>query len=210
VVNVDEKNRQDIIIDELEAITGEQLYRRFKDGDNGAFEELVELYEDEMSRFVYGIVRDNHETEHIVIDTFAQLVLNKKSFEGKSSLKTYIFGIAKNLSMKSMKERGQDRHVSFDEIAELDIGIREKAFTALEKKADSDRVINAMRNLKSDYHAVLALLYYEDMSYKEAAKVMNKSEKQIKDLAYRAKTALKKILDQRSQSREVIENSTSN
>ena len=207
---MDEKNRQDIIIDELEAITGEQLYRRFKDGDNGAFEELVELYEDEMSRFVYGIVRDNHETEHIVIDTFAQLVLNKKSFEGKSSLKTYIFGIAKNLSMKSMKERGQDRHVSFDEIAELDIGIREKAFTALEKKADSDRVINAMRNLKSDYHAVLALLYYEDMSYKEAAKVMNKSEKQIKDLAYRAKTALKKILDQRSQSREVIENSTSN
>ena len=195
------KNRQDLIIDELESITGEELYLRFKNGDKNAFEELVDLYEEEMSRFVYGIVRDSHEAEHIVIDTFAQLILNKKDFEGKSSLKTYLFGISKNLSMKRMKERNRDRHISFDEVAELNITDGVTMSAALEKKADSDRVIIAMRKLKSDYHAVLSLLYFEDMSYREAATAMNKSEKQIKDLAYRAKVALKKTLDQRVQSR---------
>ena len=196
-----EKNRQDIVIDELEAITGEQLYHRFKSGDNTAFEELVALYEEEMSKFVYGIVRDTHETEHLVIDTFAQLVLNKKSFEGKSSLKTYIFGIAKNLSMKHMKKRSKEQHIPFEEIAELDVSNGVTIQTVLEKEADSSRVVNAMRDLKDEYHAILTLLYYEDMSYKEAAKAMNKSEKQIKDLAYRAKVALKKRLDQRATER---------
>jgi len=202
VTTVSEKNRQDLIIDELEAITGEHLYHRFKGGDNTAFEQLVELYEDEMSKFVYGIVRDTHEAEHIVIDTFAQLVLNKKSFEGKSSLKTYLFSIAKNLAMKHMKKRNKEQHVSFEDIAEIDISNGITVQTVLEKEADSSRVVNAMRELKDEYHAILTLLYYEDMSYKEAAKAMNKSEKQIKDLAYRAKVALKKKLDQRATDRK--------
>jgi len=185
-------------------LSGEELYQRFKSGDNGAFEELVALYEEEMSKFVYGIVRDSHETEHLVIDTFAQLVLNKKSFEGKSSLKTYLFGIAKNLSMRHMKKRSKEQHISFEEIAELDISNGVTIQTVLEKEADSSRVVNAMRDLKDEYHAVLTLLYYEDMSYKEAAKAMNKSEKQIKDLAYRAKIALKKRLDQRAVDRSKL------
>jgi DNA-directed RNA polymerase specialized sigma24 family protein len=42
---------------------------------------------------------------------------------------------------------------------------------------------------------VLLLLYFEDMSYREAGKAMNKSEKQIKHLAFRAKKALKKKLE---------------
>jgi len=198
---VNERSRQDKIIDELETITGEQLYNRFKDGDNAAFEELVSLYEDEMSRYIYGIVRDKHETEHLVIDTFTQLVLNKKDFEGKSTLKTYLFGIAKNLTMQHIKKRKKEKHVSFEEIAEIDVSGGVTFQTVIEKEADSMRVVNAMRELKDEYHVILTLLYYEDMSYKEVAQAMNKSEKQIKDLAYRAKTALKKKLDQRATNR---------
>ena len=82
--------------------SGEELYSCFLDGDNTAFEKLVALYENELSRFIYGIVRDYHETEHLTIDTFAQLALNRKPFEGKSTLKTYLFGIAKNLTMQHM------------------------------------------------------------------------------------------------------------
>ena len=198
---MNERSRQDKIIDELETITGEQLYNRFKDGDNAAFEELVSLYEDEMSRYIYGIVRDKHETEHLVIDTFTQLVLNKKDFEGKSTLKTYLFGIAKNLTMQHIKKRKKEKHVSFEEIAEIDVSGGVTFQTVIEKEADSMRVVNAMRELKDEYHVILTLLYYEDMSYKEVAQAMNKSEKQIKDLAYRAKTALKKKLDQRATNR---------
>jgi len=178
-----------------EKLTGEELYRRFLDGDSRAFEELVALYEDDLSRFIYGHVRDFHETEHLTIDTFTQLAMNKKAFEGKSALKTYLFGIAKNLTAQHMRKRKREQHVSFEEIAELNIDNGETIYAILEKNERKTVLKEAMRELKKEYHAVLLLLYFEDMSYKQAGQVMNKSERQIKDLAYRAKAALKKKLE---------------
>ena len=175
--------------------SGEELYQRFLDGDNAAFEQLVYLYEEDLSRFIYSIVRDFHEAEHLVIDTFTQFVLNKKPFEGKSTLKTYIFGIAKNLTLQHMKKRKREQHISFEEIAELDIDNGETIYDILEKNDRKSVLKEAMRELKKEYHAVLLLLYFEDMSYKQAGQAMNKSERQIKDLAYRAKAALKKKLE---------------
>ena len=180
----------------VQKTTGEELYRRFVSGDVRAFEELVSLYEDELSRFIYGIVRDYHEAEHLTIDTFAQLVLNKKTFEGKSSFKTYLFAIGKNLTAQHMKKRGRERHISFEEAAAIHINNNDETlYTAVEKKESRQYLQEAMRELKKEYHAVLVLLYFEDMSYRQAGQAMNKSEKQIKDLAYRAKAALKKKLE---------------
>jgi len=175
--------------------SGEELYRCFLDGDSGAFELFVEMYEEELSRFIYGIVRDYHETEHLVIDTFAQLILNKSVFKGNSTLKTYLFGIAKNLTSQHMKRRKRDQHVSFEEIANLDLNTGDTMHTMLEKNDQRANLIAVMRELKKEYHAVLILLYFEGMSYRQAGQAMNKSERQIKDLAYRAKAALKKKLE---------------
>jgi len=179
-----------------EKLTGEELYRRFLAGDGRAFEELVALYEDDLSRYIYGHVRDFHETEHLTIDTFTQLALNKKAFEGKSALKTYLFGIARNLTAQHMKKRIREQHIPFEEIAELDIDTGDTIDTILEKNERKTSLKESMRELKKEYHAVLLLLYFEGMSYKQAGQVMKKSEKQIKDLAYRAKAALKKKLEE--------------
>ena len=179
-----------------EKLTGEELYRRFLAGDGRAFEELVALYEDDLSRYIYGHVRDFHETEHLTIDTFTQLALNKKAFEGKSALKTYLFGIARNLTAQHMKKRIREQHIPFEEIAELDIDTGDTIDTILEKNERKTALKESMRELKKEYHAVLLLLYFEGMSYKQAGQVMKKSEKQIKDLAYRAKAALKKKLEE--------------
>jgi len=176
--------------------SGEELYQRFLDGDNAAFEQLVYLYEEDLSRFIYSIVRDFHEAEHLVIDTFTQFVLNKKPFEGKSTLKTYIFGIAKNLTLQHMKKRKREQHISFEEIADINIDTGETIQSILEKEDSKTKLLDAMCELKKEYHAVLLLLYFEEMSYKQAGRAMKKSEKQIKDLAYRAKKALKKKLEE--------------
>jgi len=175
--------------------TGEELYTSFRSGDSVAFEMLVDMYEEDLSRFIYGNVRDYHETEHLVIDTFTQLILKKSAFKGKSTLKTYLFGIAKNLTLQHMKKRRREQHISFEEIANLDIDHGETMHTLVEKKDQNANLIATMRELKEEYHAVLILLYFEDMSYRQAGKAMNKSERQIKDLAYRAKASLKKKLE---------------
>ena len=183
-------------------VTGEELYRRFLNGDNYAFEELVRLYEDELSRFIHNVVRDYYEAELLTVETFAQLALNKRPFEGKSTLKTYVFAIGKNLIMQHMKKRGREQHLSFEDAASALISCDENLGTSLEKNEKKHELHDAMRKLKKEYHAVLILLYFEDMSYKQAGQIMNKNEKQIKNLAFRAKSALKRELENKNFSNE--------
>ena len=175
--------------------SGEELYRLFLAGDNGAFEDFVSFYKDELSHFIYGIVRDYNETEHLMIETFAQLVTNKKRFGGQSSIKTYLFAIGKNLSMRLLKKRGREQPFSFEEAAEIPADEGKTPYSILEKEENRQYVHEAMHGLKKEHRAVLQLLYFEDMSYEQAGRAMGKNVRQIKDLAYRAKIALKKRLE---------------
>jgi len=92
--------------------TGKELYRRYLDGDEKAFEELVGLYERDLALFINGIVGDIHETKHLLIDTFAQLAVSGGRFEGMSALKTYLFAIGKHLALRHVKLRGRETHLS--------------------------------------------------------------------------------------------------
>ena len=53
----------------------------------------------------------------------------------------------------------------------------------------------ALDKLNEDYRTVLHLIYFEEMSYANAAKVMKKNTKQIENLVYRARNTLKKELE---------------
>ena len=55
-------------------------------------------------------------------------------------------------------------------------------------------VHNAVKKLSDDMRVVIHLIYFEDMTYDEAAKVMKKNRKQIDNLLYRAKKELRTIL----------------
>ena len=180
--------------------TGEELYSRFLKGDSDAFEEFVMLFEDDLARFIYGFVQDYHEAEHLTIETFSQFILNNKKFEGRSSIKTYLFAIGKNLSAKYIRDRGRERHIPFEEVVETLADEGNTLQSILEKGENRQLLHSAMQELKKEYHAVLVLLYFEDMSYIQAAQAMNKNEKQIKNLAHRAKAALRKVIEERGYS----------
>lgn len=51
-----------------------------------------------------------------------------------------------------------------------------------------------MEKLKKEYQEALYLVYFEDMSYKEAGKVLGRSESQVTNLVHRGKKSLKEIL----------------
>ena len=64
-------------------------------------------------------------------------------------------------------------------------------------RSERDRQLyDALEKLKAEYREALYLVYFEDMSYRDAATVMNKSESQITKLVYRGKQSLKVILEQ--------------
>jgi len=181
-------------IDRVQDKTGEELYFRYLSGDDNAFEEFVKLYEDELARLINSIVSDYYETKHLTVETFAQLALNVKKFEGRSSIKTYLFAIGKNLSTQYIKKRARERHISYEEIMQTFVPDGELPHHYFEREENRRQLHDIMLSLKEEYKTVLIHLYFEDMSYKQAGQAMNKSEEQIKHLAYRAKIALKKKL----------------
>ena len=152
------------------------------------------LYENEVYFFINGIVRDAHEAKHIMIDAFANLALDGGRFEGRSSVKTYLFTIAKNLAIKHVKLRKKEQHLAFETIVDFIPDYRNEPEKVLLDTENQKLVHQAMLELKEEYQVVLALLYFEDMSHWEVSRVMNKSLNQINVLAHRAKVALKKQL----------------
>ena len=97
--------------------------------------------------------------------------------------------------MQLLKKRGREQHLSFEEAAKIPFNNDETPFSFLAREENKHYLQEAMRELKEEYRAVLVLLYFEDMSYTQAGRAMNKSEKQIRNLAHRAKVALKKKLE---------------
>ncbi len=177
-------------------VSGEELFRRYQEGDRGAFDDLVALYEHDFMFFLNGVVNDKHEATHLMIEAFAQLALKGGDFSGRSSLKTYLYTIGKNLAFRYVKARRKERHISIEEIAGGLHDVSESPESSLEREESHLMLRKAMQDLKAEHKAVLLLLYFEDMSYIEAGQALRKSEMQIRSLAHRAKEALKKKLQE--------------
>lgn len=172
---------------------GESSYRRFLDGDENAFGELLDMYSENLIFFINRYVGNVAVAQEISEDVFVELLVHKKRYNFKNSLKTYIFTIARNKAVSYVRLTARRPEYAY-ECIELEadrISIEDEFI----KQEQMRELHESLANLNSDYKTVLHLIYFENMSYEEAAKVMKKSKKQIENLAYRARQALKKELE---------------
>ena len=89
----------------------QQLITRLRAGNEGAFDELVSKHHGAMIRMVMGYVADREVAEEVVQDTWMAVIESLDRFEGRSSLRTWIFGIL----IHKAKDRGvrEKRHTTF-------------------------------------------------------------------------------------------------
>ena len=66
-------------------------YRRFLDGDESAFEEIMQELFCGLVFFINGFVHDPHAAEDIAIDAFSDLVVHRHRYNFRVSLKTYLY-----------------------------------------------------------------------------------------------------------------------
>lgn len=71
---------------------GASSYRRFLDGDESAFNEIMEELFRSLVFFINGYVHDIHAAEDIAIDAFSDLVVHRHRYNFKVTLKTYAEG----------------------------------------------------------------------------------------------------------------------
>ncbi len=168
---------------------GESAYRSFLDGDEEALRELIGLYRDNLIFFINRYVHNLTAAEDISEDVFVELLLHPRRYNFKTPLKTYLFTIARNKAVSFIRKQSHltDMPEGFEENRADCIALEDEFV-----KRENERLLHlALNSLNEDYRTVLHLIYFENMSYAEAGRVMKKSEKQITNLVYRAKKALK-------------------
>ena len=172
---------------------GASSYRRFLDGDESAFDEIMKELFDSLVFFIDRYVHDIHAAEDIAIDAFSDLVVHRHRYNFKVTLKTYLFMLCRSRALNYIKHC---KVIDFVEFEEADQAASEqKTLEEIVLADERKRVVNnALKALPDDMRVVIHLIYFEEMSYDEAAKVMKKNRKQVDNLLYRAKKELRIIL----------------
>ena len=173
---------------------GASSYRRFLDGDESAFDEIMRGYFDGLIFFVERYVHDIYAAEDIAIDVFSDLLVNRSRYNFKVSLKTYLFMLGRSRALNYIKHRNKLTIIEPSESEEelSDSATLEEAVLADERK----RTVNAaISTLPKEMGIAVHLVYFEDLSYDETARIMKKNRKQVDNLLYRAKAALRSAIE---------------
>jgi RNA polymerase sigma-70 factor (ECF subfamily) len=95
--------------------TDAALLSRLRAGEEGAFDELVNTHHGALIRLAMGYVADREVAEEVVQDTWMAVIEGLGRFEGRSSLRTWVFGIV----IHKAKDRGvrEKRHTTFSAFA---------------------------------------------------------------------------------------------
>ena len=173
---------------------GASSYRRFLDGDDKGLAEIVKNYRDGLILYLNGIVNNFSVAEELMEETFFKIITKQPRFNAKYSFKTWLYTIGRNVAIDYLRHNAKQSDTSFDDFEnyiqdEFDL---EKLYIIEERKIAVHR---ALKKLNAEYRQVLWLLYFEDMTNSDAAVVMKKNTRQMKNLVYRAKSALKSELD---------------
>ena len=171
---------------------GELNYRRFLQGDEAGLVQIIEDYKDGLILYLNGFVSNLTVAEDLAEDTFLKLVLKKPRFSARSSFKTWLYTIGRNLALDYLR-RHKNAPVpesSVPPFAAEDADL-EREYIQQEKMRTVHRT---MKVLKPEYRQVLWLIYFEGFSCAQAGKIIRKSTHNVEVLVSRARRALKNEL----------------
>ena len=169
------------------------LFKSYLEGDESAFDKLMEGLFFRLVYFVDGIVHDTFAAEDIAVDVFAELVASPKRFDGRAGFKTFVFMMGKSRALNYLKHR---KVVEFTELSEAE-GLAAERSQLEEKVLHSERqrvLAEAIAQLPEQMRQAVHLVYFEGLSYAQAAKAMDMSAKYVDNMLQRAKKQLAGII----------------
>jgi RNA polymerase sigma-70 factor, ECF subfamily len=171
-----------------------------KQGDVSAFERLVEKYKQPVLSLVYRMLRDITEAEDIAQNVFVQVYKSASRYEISSKFSTWLFTIARNLSLNEIRRRSRHPAESIDathpdnEDQPWHQFEDKKTFTPPESLLQGElenKILEAISELPENQKTALLLCRQGELSYEQIADVVGTSLSATKSLIHRARETLK-------------------
>jgi len=175
--------------------TDEIIYSRFLKKRNEAdLRILLERHREGLYFFIYGYIHNMEDAEDIMMDSFALVAAGRTLFSGRSSFKTWLYAVARNKARMHMRRRRHDT-VSMEDVGEGSVINEENPEGLFLKDEQKMELYKAMERLDEGSRHILHLIYFEDMSYDEVARIIGKTRKQTYKLAELSRDKLRKIME---------------
>lgn len=150
---------------------------------------LYRLYAKELYCFIFSICKDENLSQDIVQITFIQAIKGIEKFEGRSSIKTWLFSIAKFECYQQF--RNNKVHIGLEEINPESIeNWGQDAISNL----CSEEIVKKINDFKEPERSIVLLRILAEYSFSEIGKMLNKSENYCRVMYYRTKNKLREEL----------------
>ena len=173
---------------------GTQSYERFLAGDESGLAEIIRDYSDGLILYLNSFVNQIAAAELLAEDTFVRLAVRKPRNKGKAGFRTWLYAIGRNIAIDHLRRQKRQKTVPLED-AERWQSEQQALEEVYIREESRIRVHRAMEALKPEYRQVLWMVYFEGFSCREAAGIMGKSVHGTETLAYRARQALKALLE---------------
>lgn len=162
--------------------------------DETALFELYKSYKDPVFRYIYHQLKDKSHAEEITQDVFLDFIDALRDFHFQSSIKTFIFSIARNKVIDVIR-RKKVKKILFSALPEYVVeNITAVVFDdGMEKKELADKMKKVLETLPNDYQLVLRLKYVEGQRVKSIAEKLSLKFKATESLIYRARKMFVKV-----------------
>jgi RNA polymerase sigma-70 factor (ECF subfamily) len=173
-----------------------ELMLRVKAGDSSSFALLLEKYRAPVVRYLYRMVQNRAVAEELAQEVFFRVYRSRASYEPAAKFATWLFRIATNLALNSLRdgkgERGQEALEDSDSGALRRVSdSRPSVEQAMIREVRLEEVRRAIAALPEKQRAAVLMHKYEEMGYSQIAKVLECSEPAVKSLLFRAYETLR-------------------
>lgn len=168
----------------------QELLKSLLNREEKALHKLYNLYQKQLYKFAYRQLGDPNKAQEITQDIFFDFIEKLRDFRGESSIKTFLFSIARYKVIDVIR-RKKIKHILFSAIpVPIVEGLTAVFFDdELEKKELTQKIEKVFSKLPNDYALILRLKYLDGAKLKAIAEKFSLSFKATESLLFRARHA---------------------
>lgn len=164
--------------------------------DKSKLTEIYDRYFLQMYNYALSRLETKSEAEDAVQETFLSLAVNISKIDDPASRSTagYVMTILKNKIIDVKRKKKREVNL-FDDVLPKNTEFDDSVFDQLIKAEQTEKMNKAVQELHSRERHIILLRLYEDMSFKDMAKLAGISEGNVKNIYYRSLAKLRKMLE---------------
>jgi RNA polymerase sigma factor (sigma-70 family) len=177
------------------------LVEQLKQGDEAAFKQIVESWQNMVYNTALGILQNAEDAEDVAQEVFVQVFESIKNFKAEAKLSTWLYRITVSKALDHLRRKKRKKRFAYiqslfgaDDKTVIERPDFHHPGVTLDNKERAAVLFKAINQLPENQKIAFTLHKLEGLSYQEISEIMKSSVSSIESLMHRAKNNLKKWL----------------